>query len=579
MQGALIQTAALTLLHFLWEGLLIGLVAAVALRSAAGRTAQRRHLICMVALVCCLLGPVITAAVVAPPASLAFGLTAPSSLAAMPLAGAHGHPASRFVKLSLGPPVGPMYAAVLLWLAGALCVTTYYIAQWVGVQRVRHGAFALQAPEALVQSAHAVLARWRETAQVVVMVSHTLLSPIVVGVWRPVIIFPAALLARMSVGDFELILLHEAAHIVRRDAWANALQIALEILLFYHPVVHWLSRRARLERECACDDFAVSASGTRYEYARALAGLAFHPVAPVSLGAAGGELLQRLRHLGGQSAEAEAFHRSPVHLLLLAALLACLLVLRQPWPQLRGGLTLHGSHEAVLARPAAVIVSPSASAARSAPAATALAPQAQTGERPASRRTARARDLEAGRAEVAWAGAGAMTLAPHGTAGAPLLQPVPRAAAATAVAAEPALLPDRAAAQSESGIASPKAVAEAPPVSTGSEPAPVLTPIYDPAPEYPLQARIAGLQGSVLVVLRVGADGRPSGLQIVKASPLGVFEGAVRRALMHWRYRVADGDATQLTAAYRLTFSLAGVSSTPASVCATATASRTCEQP
>jgi TonB family protein len=107
----------------------------------------------------------------------------------------------------------------------------------------------------------------------------------------------------------------------------------------------------------------------------------------------------------------------------------------------------------------------------------------------------------------------------------------------------------------------------------------VLAPIYDPAPEYPVQARVARLEGSVLVILRVGRDGRPTGLQIVKASPPGVFEGAVRRALMRWRYPVQSGSDTGLTAVYRLSFTVAGVSTSAASVCATATASRTCDNP
>jgi TonB family protein len=107
--------------------------------------------------------------------------------------------------------------------------------------------------------------------------------------------------------------------------------------------------------------------------------------------------------------------------------------------------------------------------------------------------------------------------------------------------------------------------------------APVLEPVYDPAPEYPLQARLAGIQGSVQVIVRVDADGHPRELSIVKATPQGVFEGAVRRALMRWRYRVADGAAHAMR--LELNFTLAGVSSQAATLCATATASRTCEGP
>jgi protein TonB len=134
---------------------------------------------------------------------------------------------------------------------------------------------------------------------------------------------------------------------------------------------------------------------------------------------------------------------------------------------------------------------------------------------------------------------------------------------------------DRAASRAE---AAPDLEADhaAPEPATPAAAAPVLAPIYDPAPEYPVQARVEKLEGSVLVILHVGPDGRPTGLQIVKASPPGVFEGAVRRALMRWRYPVQSGSETGLTAVYRLSFTLAGVSTSAASVCATATASRTC---
>src|SRR5262249_26960480 len=143
-----------------------------------------------------------------------------------------------------------MSLGVALWFLGAVSVAIYYAFQWMGVQHVRRSASPLHAPTQLVSSAARVLRRWAQTANVSVMLSNVVTSPIVIGLWRPMIIFPAATIARMSVADFEMILLHEAAHIVRRDAWVNTLQVILEILLFYHPVVHWLSRRARLEREC-----------------------------------------------------------------------------------------------------------------------------------------------------------------------------------------------------------------------------------------------------------------------------------------------------------------------------------------
>jgi len=98
-------------------------------------------------------------------------------------------------------------------------------------------------------------------------------------------------------------------------------------------------------------------------------------------------------------------------------------------------------------------------------------------------------------------------------------------------------------------------------------------------PEYPVRARLDGVQGYVVATLRVGPDGKPTGLRVTEAAPVGVFEGAVRRSLMRWRYDVPATRSTppEQTISYRLNFSLEGVSSASAAVCATATASLTCE--
>jgi outer membrane biosynthesis protein TonB len=80
-------------------------------------------------------------------------------------------------------------------------------------------------------------------------------------------------------------------------------------------------------------------------------------------------------------------------------------------------------------------------------------------------------------------------------------------------------------------------------------------------------------------VVRVAPDGHPTDLKIVHAEPLGVFEGAVRRALMKWRYEVsgAADSSAPLTTAYQLRFSISGVTSSAAPPCVTMTASNTCQ--
>jgi len=83
----------------------------------------------------------------------------------------------------------------------------------------------------------------------------------------------------------------------------NLLQSLVEVLLFYHPAVWWLSARIRAERELCCDDVAAEVCGDPLLLARALTDLEAlrEPPAPtpthLALAANGGSLMQRVRHL------------------------------------------------------------------------------------------------------------------------------------------------------------------------------------------------------------------------------------------------------------------------------------------
>ena len=93
--------------------------------------------------------------------------------------------------------------------------------------------------------------------------------------------------------------LHELAHVKRRDHLVNLLQAAVETLLFYHPAVWWISGRVRQEREHCCDDLAIDLCGDRHAYVRALADMAdLRSVGPrLALAANGGSLVTRIRRL------------------------------------------------------------------------------------------------------------------------------------------------------------------------------------------------------------------------------------------------------------------------------------------
>ena len=129
-------------------------------------------------------------------------------------------------------------------------------------------------------------------------------SPVTAGWWRPVVLVPASLVSGMPPHLLEALLAHELAHVRRFDYLVNLIQSAIEILLFYHPAVWWLSQRIRSEREQIADDLAASELGEPRRLALALSELDLFQFTPqLAPGAHGGDLMSRIKRLVRPEAE------------------------------------------------------------------------------------------------------------------------------------------------------------------------------------------------------------------------------------------------------------------------------------
>ncbi len=103
--------------------------------------------------------------------------------------------------------------------------------------------------------------------------SSHLSSAATVGYWRPVILLSSEW-KTWSEQQLSSVLAHEVAHIVRGDFGITlAAQVSL-ILHFYHPLVHWIVGRMRLEQELAADALAAKVVGGPQQYLRAIGELA-----------------------------------------------------------------------------------------------------------------------------------------------------------------------------------------------------------------------------------------------------------------------------------------------------------------
>ena len=292
------ESLGLTLLHFVWQGLVIGLVAALINRALKKASANARYLAS-----CCAMALMGITAV-----GTFLWINQPSTLSVAEAAPAASYPiltALTSVASAAPQPWTRLLAWLdFLWFAGVCALAMRSAMGWFAAMRLRHTGVTVAPAEWQARAAR-LIERLAISAPVRVCESMLAEVPSVIGWLRPVILIPAGTLAGLSTEQLETILAHELAHIRRHDYLINLLQTAIETLLFYHPAVWWTGNRIRTERENCCDDLAVEVCGDAFLYARALASLEQlrHASRSLALAATDGGLLRRIGRLLGQRAE------------------------------------------------------------------------------------------------------------------------------------------------------------------------------------------------------------------------------------------------------------------------------------
>lgn len=185
----------------------------------------------------------------------------------------HAHePGGAFlIGAGTGPVALAQPSAAWLVLAGAWTTGTLIV---LGRALVAHARVVHAARQALDAPAwaRALLASFARRPPRLV-VGNPAVGPHVVGLLRPIIVVPPALLE-----DRALLLpalLHELAHIRRRDSLGRMVQLVAVAVFFFWPLVRLASRRLDLAREAACDAWALDTSEVaRPAYARLLVRMA-----------------------------------------------------------------------------------------------------------------------------------------------------------------------------------------------------------------------------------------------------------------------------------------------------------------
>lgn len=321
------QAIAWALLQFLWQGVVVGLAAGAALAALRRSAPDVRYLVGAIAMALMLTLPMVTAAqryavVTGQPAPLSMNTAAANpqgaaadrprvDAAAAPQASTAGPTAPASNWRAAVRPEHLLPLVIVAWCAGVTLLSLRLFMGWLWTRRMRtHGVVPAEPSwHRMVER----LARQLHISRTIALFESTLVDvPTVVGWLKPVVLMPVSAIGGLAPQQLEAILAHELAHIRRHDYAVNLLQTLVETLLFYHPVVWWLSRRIRAERENCCDDLAVALCGDPIAYATALADLEslrssvppFRRLDRTALAATGGSLLQRVRRLLGAPAHA-----------------------------------------------------------------------------------------------------------------------------------------------------------------------------------------------------------------------------------------------------------------------------------
>jgi D-alanyl-D-alanine endopeptidase (penicillin-binding protein 7) len=187
---------------------------------------------------------------------------------------------------------------VLGWLLVVILLALKLIIGLFWLHQYRNASYS-NANRVWQQRLDALASKFSPGMQVLLRVVDDIQSPLTIGCIKPVVLVPASLLTGMAPAHLEALLAHELAHIRRYDFLINLLQNLIEMFLFFHPAVWWISKNIRIERENIADDLAAQVLGEPRRLALALQELEQIQFvqSQLALAAHGGNLMLRIKRL------------------------------------------------------------------------------------------------------------------------------------------------------------------------------------------------------------------------------------------------------------------------------------------
>lgn len=154
---------------------------------------------------------------------------------------------------------------LIIWCAGAVIVAWRYLRRTIRfASHVRQG----KDPSPSLQRQVDELARVLGIRPPSVRILEKLPSPVVWSVWRPLLLWPKGLQDELTAEGRRAVIVHELAHLARKDHWFRWLEMFAAVLHWWNPLFWMARRQMRFHAELACDAWVTA---TLPDYRRAYA--------------------------------------------------------------------------------------------------------------------------------------------------------------------------------------------------------------------------------------------------------------------------------------------------------------------
>lgn len=336
MSSPFLYNLSLTLIHFMWQGFFVALALKLALTFTSYKKPQWRYAFSSLAMVANLLIPLFTFFIIYQPDFQQFS----------PLMNNN---------MLLGNVISNDIQSTALWYSNTVEFLPYLSLTWIMITFVLAVKLFIElynvnqlpktgtspADPALEARFHQLVEQVKLTCTPQILISLKNDVPMAIGWVKPVVLIPITMLSGLTPAQLDMLILHELAHIRRHDYLVNFIQTLVEIFLFFHPGVRWVSKQMRNEREYCSDDIAVQHCGNPVAYAHTLADTASicdshrnHSIPAMAMAASGGDLKQRVIRLIDQNQHCSTSNNSGQWLASIAIILSIIAIGSQKYIQI-----------------------------------------------------------------------------------------------------------------------------------------------------------------------------------------------------------------------------------------------------